>query len=71
MVTTLGGEYLTFTKPNSGELISKQYWSIQFFQKSNQYQRRIDGGSPPTAQHFLDFMQFWGKFDKIICWRPS
>ena len=25
---------------------------------------------PPTAQNFLDFMQFFGKFDKIICWRP-
>ena len=25
---------------------------------------------PPTAQNFLDFMQFFGKFDKIVCWRP-
>ena len=25
---------------------------------------------PPTAQNFLDFMQFSGKFGKIICWRP-
>ena len=25
---------------------------------------------PPTVQNFLDFMQFFGKFDKIICWRP-
>ena len=22
------------------------------------------------AQNFLDFMQFSGKFDKIVCWRP-
>ena len=22
------------------------------------------------AQNFLNFMQFFGKFDKIICWRP-
>ena len=25
---------------------------------------------PPTVQNFLDFMQFFGKFDKIVCWRP-
>ena len=30
----------------------------------NQY--RGEGG--PTAQTFLDFMQFLGKFDKIVCW---
>ena len=24
---------------------------------------------PPTAQNFLNFMQFFGKFGKIICWR--
>ena len=22
------------------------------------------------AQNFLDFMQFFRKFDKIVCWRP-
>ena len=26
-------------------------------------------GRPTTAQNFLDFMQFFGKFDKIVCWR--
>ena len=25
---------------------------------------------PPTAQNFLNFMQFSTKFGKIICWRP-
>ena len=25
---------------------------------------------PPTAQNFLNFMQFLGKFDKIVCRRP-
>ena len=24
----------------------------------------------PTVQNFLDFMQFFGKFDKIVCWCP-
>ena len=24
-------------------------------------------GGPNTAQKFLDFMQFFGKFDKIVC----
>ena len=24
----------------------------------------------PTVQNFLDFMQFFRKFDKIVCWRP-
>ena len=24
----------------------------------------------PTAQNFLNFMQFFAKFGKIICWRP-
>ena len=28
------------------------------------------GGRPPTAQNFLDSMQFFGKFDKIVCRRP-
>ena len=23
-----------------------------------------------TAQNFLNFMHFFEKFDKIICWRP-
>ena len=27
-------------------------------------------GAPPTAKNFLNFMQFFGKFGKIICWRP-
>ena len=26
--------------------------------------------STPTAQNFLNFMQFFAKFGKIICWRP-
>ena len=38
--------------------------------KPNQCQWRIQGGAPPTAQNFLDFMQFSGTFDKIVCWRP-
>ena len=28
------------------------------------------GGRPPTAQNFLNFMQFFAKFGKIICLRP-
>ena len=28
------------------------------------------GTPPPTAQKFLNFMQFFAKFGKIICWRP-
>ena len=35
-----------------------------------EYSGGSKGGAPPTAQNFLDFMQFLGKFDKIICWRP-
>ena len=31
---------------------------------------RPDTCPPPTAQNVLNFMQFFGKFDKIICWRP-
>ena len=30
----------------------------------------LRGRPPPTDQNFLDFMQFFGKFDKIVCWRP-
>ena len=26
--------------------------------------------APPMVQNFLDFMQFFGKFDKIVCWHP-
>ena len=32
-------------------------------------QWRIQGRLPPTAQKFLDFMQFLGNFDKVVCWR--
>ena len=28
-----------------------------------------EGAPPPTAQNFLNFMQFFAKFGKIICWR--
>ena len=28
------------------------------------------GGRPPTDQNFLNFMQFWGKSGKFVCWRP-
>ena len=27
--------------------------------------------SPPTEQNFLNFMQFFGKSGKFVCWRPS
>ena len=30
---------------------------------------RGTGGTPPGPNSF-NFMQFWGKFGKIICWRP-
>ena len=40
---------------------------MSFFFKYTQW--RIQGG-PPAAQNFLGFMQFWGNFDKIVCWRP-
>ena len=26
--------------------------------------------SPPQGSKFINCKQFWGKFDKIICWRP-
>ena len=25
---------------------------------------------PPPAQNFLNFMQFFGNFGKIVCWWP-
>ena len=25
---------------------------------------------PLTARNFLNFMQFFGKFDNFVCWRP-
>ena len=28
-----------------------------------------DVGGTPMAQNFLNFMQFFGKFSKIVCWR--
>ena len=33
-------------------------------------QWRIYRGTPPTAQQFLNFMRFFWKFGKIVCWRP-
>ena len=29
------------------------------------------GTRPPTAQNFLNFMQFLGKSGKFMCWRPQ
>ena len=29
-----------------------------------------EGAPPPRGQNFLNFMQFFGKFGKIICGRP-
>ena len=26
--------------------------------------------APPMAKNFLNFMQFFTKFGKILCWRP-
>ena len=26
---------------------------------------------PPTDQNFLNFLQFFGKSDKFVCWLPS
>ena len=46
----------------------------QLLLKKLTIQWRILGGrpwrAPPTAQNFLNFMQFFAKFGKIICWRP-
>ena len=53
------------------QLVREKKGKLYIFIK---YQRqwRIQGAPlvPPTAQNFLDFMQFWGKFHKIVCWRP-
>ena len=40
------------------------------------YEYKISGGpkagcSPPHVQNFCNFMQFFGKFGKIVGWRPS
>ena len=45
------------------------------FSPNNILQWRIQGGAPPactppTTQIFLNFVQFFGKFGKIICWCP-
>ena len=38
--------------------------------QSHSKQWQIQGGHPPTVQNFLNFMQFIGKFGKIVCWYP-
>ena len=51
---------------------------LQSYIASIDLQKKVSGGSkggvagapPPTGQIFLDFMQFFGKFGTIICWRP-
>ena len=60
----------TLTLPRSALINGKvSNWRVSIIPKW-----RIQGGAPnvrpPTAQNFLDFMQFLGKFDKIVCWRP-
>ena len=62
--------------------LNLKYWFSQFsrylysnFKIESRKQWRIQGCAPalplpPMAQNFLDFMQFLGKFDKIVCWRP-
>ena len=27
-------------------------------------------GRPPGGPNSFNFLQFWGKFGKIVCWRP-
>ena len=52
--------------PKFSHKISSDLQKIQFSASGGSK----GGGRPPTAQNFLDFMQFLGKFDKIVCWRP-
>ena len=30
----------------------------------------LNGAPPPGGLNSFNFMQFWGKFGKIVCWRP-
>ena len=32
--------------------------------------RGARGTCPPGGQNSFNFMQFWGQFGKIVCWRP-
>ena len=50
----------------------------EYCTKATAYQRnyamlvssgKFRGRPPPTAQNFLNLMQFFTKFGKIICWR--
>ena len=56
-------------KQNTGGFVSS--WILVAGRASG----RSKGGRPqrvppPTAQKILNFMQFFGKFGKIVCWRP-
>ena len=46
------------------------YAGVCMLEGSGGFRGRLRRAPPPTAQNFLDFMQFFGKFDKIVCWRP-
>ena len=51
-----------------------EYWGLKEREKSTD--RSTGGskggheGSPPGSPNSFNFMQFWGKFGKIVCWRP-
>ena len=55
---TWGNRYVTTTHDANGQ--SQITW-----------QWRIQGGRAPTDQNFLNFMQFFGKSGKLVCWRPQ
>ena len=57
---------------NLQKTAKRKPWSHVFY-KRVKYQEAVadlGGAPPPTAQNFLNFMQFSAKFGKIICWRP-
>ena len=72
----------TFKKINSGGL-SIFLWGVGEWDTGTCYvgngsihsggsKGSAPGAHPPphTAQDFLNFMQFFGKFGKIVCWHP-
>ena len=50
---------------------------LKYSNNQSSNNRLCSGGSrgrplhaPPVVQHFLNFMQFFGKFGKVVCWHP-
>ena len=68
-------EYLTWQWSTQGRCLWARYETFRFFGYNFEMHRvhvePLSMADPPTAQTFLNFMQFWGNFAKSYVDAPS